>query len=277
MAFTIISGYNAAGQGDNGSAAGPSVSLSVINGAQGFVSGDLVVLVVQFKGNSTISITGGTQTWTAFTQQSNGTSSTARMFWCVWNGTDETATVGVTSGTTALTAMVFQFRPASGKTPALDVTQSAGTFTNASATVTITAPTVSANSVTLASWMSEDDNTWGTLTGSGWSKSLLFPAGAAQMRNLTGTDQSMTQAYNLSTAGGALANVAQTMGGVGSDPGIWMIAAWKETSATTNSTLTADAGSYALSGVSINLTYTQPFYPHKPYIFSQAVNRANTY
>lgn len=229
MSWTHISTGSATGQGDNGSFAGPSTP-SPSSWRTIAQTGDLVVLITHYKGNVTLSMTGGIQTWNALTQQANGTSSVARIFWCVWqaDGSD-TSQVTVTSGTLALNVIFMIFRPTSGNTVAQDGSVSTGTFTNAAATVTITGRTVAAAStVTVASWSSEDDNTWASLAGSGWTKPLIDGA-FAQQRNLQGTDISDAIAYNIQTSAGTLANVSQDMGGVGNDPGIWMTASWSET------------------------------------------------
>lgn len=230
MSWTHIRSGSGTGQGDSGSYAGPSTPTPSLwrNTAQ---AGDLVILVAHYKGNVTLSITNpGLQTWNTLSQQANGTSSVARIFWCVWvaDGSDPSQ-VTVTSGSLALNVIYMVFRPTSGNTVAQDGSVSTGTFTNASATVTITGRTTSANStVTIASWSSEDDNTWANLAGTGWTKPLLDTV-AAQLRNLQGTDISDTVAYNIQTSPATLANVSQDMGGAGADPGIWMTASWSET------------------------------------------------
>lgn len=255
MAWTFIKEVAEHAQADNGTAAGPTQP----SGGSGFVywqspapqTGDLIIMLAQYKGNATLSIINSTQSWTALTQQANGTSSVARLFWCRYDsalGADQ-GQVTVTSGTAALTPVVHVFRPtSSSNTLTLDGTPATGTFTNASATVTITGPTTTATStITFAAWCSEDDNTWGTLSGSGWSKTGL----TAQWRNLSGTDISLTAAYNIQSSATTLANVSQTQLTLGNDPGIWMVASWKETGAS--------------------------FIAAKPFIKSQAVNRANNY
>lgn len=237
MAFTLVSGTTTTSPSDNGSAGGTSASI-ILSGFGGSV-GDLIVVVAQFKGNSTLSISnnGGVLNWNSLTQVANGTSSIGRIFWAQtpsnWASASATEqyTVSVASGTTALTVSQMYFRPTvSTNIISVDVAQVASSYVAPSTpfTVSITGvTTTSSSTVTLAVWMSEDDNTWGTLAGTGWSKTGL----AAQVRNLQGTDQSLSHAYNIQTSPATLANVSQDQTANGGDPGIKFIVSWGEAAA----------------------------------------------
>jgi hypothetical protein len=89
---------------------------------------------------------------------------------------------------------------------------------NPATAATVTVPgitTTIAKNVTMAWWSSDDDNTWGSLSGTGWSKTGL----PAQIRNYQGNDQSMTSAYYIqTTTPGVTGNVSQTQATLASDP-----------------------------------------------------------
>lgn len=70
----------------------------------------------------------------------------------------------------------------------------------------------SAPTVTMAGWHSIDDNTWGTLTGTGWVVS-----GTPQYRNTSGSDQSASFANKIQTAAGATGNVGKSQLTLGAD------------------------------------------------------------
>jgi hypothetical protein len=78
----------------------------------------------------------------------------------------------------------------------------------------ITGQTTNGNNptVTLAGWMAGDDNTWGTLTGTGWEVT-----GTAQYRNTSGSDQSASFAHKIQTAAGATGDVGKSQLTLGAD------------------------------------------------------------
>jgi hypothetical protein len=83
--------------------------------------------------------------------------------------------------------------------------------------------------------MSGDDNTWGTLSGSGWSV-----AGSAQYPQHLGSQTSITAAYNVVTSPGTTNNVSQNQATLGGDAGITCILAFYERDADFTSVPTAD-------------------------------------
>lgn len=92
---------------------------------------------------------------------------------------------------------------------------------NVGASTTYTSSGVSGlpvNSFAIAMFNSSDDNTWGTLTGTGWSKTGL----TAQYRNLGGSDSSTTYAYAFFPSGGTSNSVSQTQLTLGFDAGYVM-------------------------------------------------------
>jgi hypothetical protein len=192
--------------------------------------GDLVVVYCESKQSTTWtnSTTGG-QTWTAETAFSAPSSAApfARMFWCVFNGTWGANPVFSSTSSTGTSAVMHVFRACSiNDTWSQDVAQTTGNFSAPSTpfTVTITGvTTIAPNAVVAACWTSNDDNTWGSLSGSGWNL-----AGFAQYRNLASTDMSMSMAYKIMAAAGATGNVSKNEATLGGDEGGTSIMAWKD-------------------------------------------------
>ena len=110
------------------------------------------------------------------------------------------------AGTNGLSAVMYVFRP-SNSNSLWGVNVGPTNSNSATNPYSITGVTTTAsNTVTMAFWSSGAANTWGTLTGAGWSKTGLL----TQYRNTT-TGQSHTAAYYLQTTTvGATGNVAQT-------------------------------------------------------------------
>jgi hypothetical protein len=261
MSFTLIGSSSI--PSDNGSQAGPSVSS--VTGWSGLGSGgqdgDLIVVLAQYKGSGTLSINdnvgvgGGSITYNSLTQVSNGTSNTGRIFWAQIPAsvggvfaTSNTFTVSISSGTNAISVYYFIFRPTSPTNVIdIDVSQVASSYAATSPVTIAGITTNAASTLSLAVWMSDDDNTWGTLTGTGWSKTSI----AAQIRNLQGQDMSMTAAYQIKSVAGATNDVTQTQTANGPDLGQKFILAWKEV---------------VISSI-----------PNKIYSINQSVNRASTY
>lgn len=183
------------------------------------VAGDLVVMISHsyVTGNTqTLNATGG-QTWTSETSLST-TNSTARIFWCRFNGTwGANPSVDFTTPT-ATGVVMHVFRPTTATNLwAVDVAQQTATFTAGSSPYKKTIggqTTVNNSTVSLASWFSTDDNTWGTLVGAGWVVS-----GNAQYRINSTSDNSSTYAYNIRTSQGTAANVGKNQATLGGDAG----------------------------------------------------------
>jgi hypothetical protein len=189
-------------------------------------AGDLVLMIGQARANAgalTISAPGG-QSWTSETQQ-NQSNCRLRLFWCRFNGT-WSANPSVSMGSAANNTVVMHvFRPSNTSSVwAVDVAQVSGTFTNASTTVTIPGiTTITDGALVFAAWASSDDNTWGTLTGTG----AWFTPGSAQYRNTSGADASQTHAYRVMATAGATGNVSKTQLTLGPDAGARLIIAFR--------------------------------------------------
>lgn len=182
------------------------------------LEGDLVVVYTQQRGNVawTNSTTGG-QSWTNVGNNTATANVSINTFWTRFNGTWAANPVFTNTGGTCTSAVMLVFRP-DVATNVWFTEQITTTAAAAAATITVTGITpANPNNVTIASWMSADDNTWGTLTGTNWTKGTL----SAQYRNTSGTDQSMTFAYQLQTTAAATNNVAQTQLTLGNDATTW--------------------------------------------------------
>ncbi|MGZ8523158.1 MAG: hypothetical protein ACXWV1_01960 [Chitinophagaceae bacterium] len=192
------------------------------NGAQGtatavvipppaMVAGDLVVMYAHYRGTPiTLSMlaTGG-QVWTTETAPAGGNNQTFAIFWCRFNGTwaaNPSVTVG--AGALGLSAIMYVYTPTNAAnswgihSPALNTAPGA-----AAVNVTINGfSTTTPNTVSMGFWCSPDDVTWGGALSAGWSKAGL----SAQYRNISGSDQSHTAAYNIRPTVGVVNNVTQT-------------------------------------------------------------------
>lgn len=70
-----------------------------------------------------------------------------------------------------------------------------------------------ASTVGVGGLFTDDDNTWGTLVGGGWTS-----AGTAQYRNTSGSDSSSTYAYNIRTTIGDIGSFTKNQATLGGDP-----------------------------------------------------------
>jgi hypothetical protein len=218
MAITFF-GVNS-NPADNGTSTATTVAVTP---PVSMVNGDLVLFYGYQRGTATraISATGG-QTWnTGASATGSGLTIAYAMFWCIYNGTWSADPSIVFSAGTNTNAVMLVFRPTTaGNSWALDPGCLSGNPTsNAAAAIqTIAfssfASPVNNSTVSVGSWITDDDNTWGTLSGSGWSKTGL----GAQYRNTSGNDVSSTYAYNIKTTAAAVADVSQTELTNGNDP-----------------------------------------------------------
>lgn len=241
MAITFFG--SASTPADNGT---NTASPTSVTPPGSMVEGDLVLLIAHERAGSasiTVNTTGG-QSWTALS--SIGASSlTARMFWCRFNGTwAADPSVNFSTGV-CNTLVMLVYRPTTGSNVwAVDQALVELDFVAPSSpfTVTITGQTTTQPStVTVAGWFTADDNTWGSLSGSGWAV-----AGAAQYRNTSGSDQSCTFADKIQTSAGATGNVSKNQATLGGDAGTSLIVTFYEEAPTP-----PPANSLALMGMGI--------------------------
>lgn len=216
---TVLSGLQLSAQtfigvsstpADNGAQPGPG-PVAVAPPA-GTAAGDLVIIYAHYRssfGSISLSMSAlGGQTWTNETTD-KGNSQTFNVFWCRFNGTwSGNPSVAVSSGSNALTVVMYVFRPTSA-TKFWGVHVAAANSSSSATTNTITGyATTVPNTVTMAFWCNTSSTgaTWTGLNGAGWSKTGL----SAQYRNTSGTDQSNTSAYNIQSAAAIISDVSQT-------------------------------------------------------------------
>lgn len=212
---------------DNGTNATTTITLTP---PASMVTNDLVVVTLTQRGTATFSIgIDGGQTWTSIGRNVGTANVALETYWATYNGTWAANPRFDFSAGTNTTAVMVVFRP-DDNTKVWATEQIATTNAAAAATITVTGVTPNFNSnVTVASWHTADDNTWGTLTGTGWEKTSL----SAQYRNLAGSDSSTTIAYQLQTTAAATNNVSQTQLTLGNDATAWRRITFYETDAFT--------------------------------------------
>jgi trimeric autotransporter adhesin len=196
---------------NGGSQAGPSVTVIPPLLMQ---DGDLVVVYVQYRNNAATSISignSGGQTWNSGATTVNGSNNYMAIFWCRFNGTwtvpNPSFTVG--SGTNAMTAVMYVFRPNSSASRwgvHLAQANNAGTGTTQTInSITTTLP----RTVTIGFWGNSSTNTWSTFTGTGWTRPT-FPVAANQITNSASGNLSHTAGYNIQTSPATLNSIAHT-------------------------------------------------------------------
>jgi hypothetical protein len=186
-------------------------------------TGSLVCLYAWKRNNKgTITITDAAgQTWNAIgTKIAANATLAANFFWCRWDAAADTGFTQLTFGaTTNNSYWILIFNPTTSTNSwAVDAAQT-GTFVDraAAASFSVTGWTPNnASNVNIAIWNTQDDNTWGTLTGTNWTKTGL----AAQLRNTSGNDTSASVAYQIQTSAAATNNVSQTQLTLGNDAGL---------------------------------------------------------
>lgn len=242
---------------DNGSVTTNTITVTPPGS---MVAGDLVIIYAHYDDNATLTITNpnsGGQTWNTEEAINNGTQSFA-IFWCEYNGTwSANPTVsGGSGGTDPLTAVMYVFRPSNASNAWGIHIGATNTTDNTSAYAINGVTTTVPNTVTMAFWGCSDDNTWGTLTGTGWSKTGL----SNQYRNTGGGDQSHTAAYNIQATAGTVNNVSQSASG--DDFTYKSIVSWAEFPPPANNlcagaiTLTPSATCVTTNGTLAAATYT---------------------
>lgn len=197
---------------DNGSNATTTITLTP---PASMVANDLVIVHVTQRGTATFSVgvTGG-QTWNSIARDINTANVALETYWATYNGTWAANPRFDFSAGTNTTAVMIVFRP-DDNTKIWDIDIPSSTSAQAAAaTITVTGLTPDfAPNVTLASWSTADDNTWGTLTGTGWVNTSL----SAQYRNTAGNDSSSAFAYQLQSTVGPTNNVSLTQATLGND------------------------------------------------------------
>jgi hypothetical protein len=202
---------------DGATAANATTTITITPPAS-MLAGDLVVVYLQQRGTATFSVgVNGGQSWNSIGRAAVTANIALETFWTKYNGTWDANPRFDFSAATCTSAIMLVFRPDNPSRHWL-TEQVVTTAAAAAATITVTGVTpINGNNVTIASWMTADDNTWGTLTGTNWIKTGL----SAQYRNTSGTDQSATFAYQIQATAAATNNVAQTQLTLGNDATTW--------------------------------------------------------
>lgn len=195
---------------DNGTNATSTITLAP---PASMLQGDLVVVFLQNRAFATFSVgvTGG-QTWN-FVQRFPGGAGTIGSYWATFNGTWSANPRFDFSATTNTSAYMLVFR-ANSTASVWSLEQYAQNSDTGNLTKTIIGVTPTAdNNVTVAGFLSMDDNTWGAVTGTNWTRTGL----AAQYRNLAGTDTSATFAYQIQATAAPTNNVSVAQATLGPD------------------------------------------------------------
>lgn len=203
---------------DNGSQGGPTVAVTP---PASMVAGDLAIMIASNRATTptlTVSATGG-QTWSSLTNDQDASARSSRAFWARYNGT-WSANPSVTRGdadTGNLSVYMSVFRPTSAdNTWAVDVAEVLATISSPGSPFDYSIPeitTLTNGALVFASWLVVNPHTWTLQTTPAWAN----PTGVAQIRNLTGSDTSMSFAWMVdATAGGTGAVVNRgSAGGAG--------------------------------------------------------------
>ena len=192
---------------------GNSSSPAVITPPSSMQAGDLCVIYSTLRatsGSTSMSATGG-QSWTALTQNNAASPyyNRSHIFWCRFNGSWG-ASPSVTMAASVNSVFMLVFRPNGGtsSTWLADVALANTSVAAPSSPFTFTRTGITTthnNAVAIAAFYCPAQNTWGSLSGSGWDKTSL----SAQYRNTTSGYQSTSFAYKIQASAGATGNVAQ--------------------------------------------------------------------
>lgn len=198
----------------DGSATTNTADPTAVTPPAGMKAGDLVFMIGDARiASLTLAISqAGGQTWTTHAAIS-ATTKSVRVFTCVFNGT-WSANPSVSFGSTTCNSVYMHVFRAPGTVHAWSVNQAQVASSDTTDPFSITGQTTTGSNptVTMAGWHSPDDNTWGTLTGTGWEVT-----GVPQYRNTSGSDQSASFAHKVQTAAGATGNVGKSQLTLGAD------------------------------------------------------------
>lgn len=205
---------------------GTNATLTIsITPPSSMLANDLVLVFCWMRTSSATitNTTSGGQTWNAIdpatTSSSANATLSARMFWCVFNGTWGTNPVFTYSANTNTNAVMVVFRPSiSTNTWGLDATVT-GTWTDRLATDANSdrlgfVPSANQN-VNIQAGFSDDDNTWALVSSTNWLQTGL----STQYRNTSGQDTSGAIAYQCQDTAANTNNVNVAQQSLGPDGG----------------------------------------------------------
>lgn len=251
MAITYITSTE---RPDDNQTFGGNAACSLLINAVGAATGDLVVVVAQYRGATTIEVSeAGGQSWNTLSPLIDAANlCRVQYFWCRWS--DETAN-GNNPGFFAngvagspFTCVGHIFRPTTSTNLwAVNNTLASTQYTAPSTPFTVTrtgVTTTQASAVAFASWHTADSNTWNSLSGTGWAT-----PGTAQYRNATGSLQSSTYAYKIQASTGATGDVSKNQATNGGDAGVTGIVSFYEYAPTSPISGTASGTSTVTSNM----------------------------
>jgi hypothetical protein len=210
---------------DNGSNSTTTVAVTPPASMQ---AGDLVILHAIQRGTATMSVSeAGGQAWFSRTAYASNISCVGQVFWCRFNGTwSANPSIAFTAGTNT-TVVMHVLRPSdTSKLWAIENETAGGGFGAPASpfTVSITGfTTVNPSTVAVGFWHSSDDNTWGSLSGTGW-----VVTGSAQYRNTAGSDTSGSYAHRIQSSAGATNSPSKNQLTLGGDQVGRTMVAWYE-------------------------------------------------
>jgi len=215
---------------DNGT---NTATTTAVTPPASMTTGDLVVIYAYQRGTSTtfsISATGG-QTWTSHLNHNSSTATlSGAVFYCTYNGTWGANPSVLFSAGTNTNVVMLVFRPTTS-----DVTWSpdngSGSNDNTILSFSAASPIANGNgwvpsqdnTVSINIWSTDDDNTWGTLTGAGW-----VHVNSGQFRNTSGSDVSSAYAYLLQGTAASVPSASLSQATLGNDPGIKAMLVYKQ-------------------------------------------------
>lgn len=209
---------------DTSAAVSPPVSITPVSN---MVENDLCIVHVGARASSAFdfsnSTTGG-QTWNKAGEFDSTNTAKQATFWCEFNGTWDANPAFTNNGSVAMWAEMQVFRPGTSTSSwAVDQAYAGANFSAPTTPFTVTRNGVTntqANTVTVATWQSVDDNTWGTLSGAGW-------ATYSPLYTRVGTNASHAHAYYIGGSGGT-GNVSLREATLGGDAGSTSIVSFYE-------------------------------------------------
>ena len=180
----------------------------------GMRAGDLVCMIGHQRATgATLAVSQASgQTWNSLTAI-GGTTITARVFWCVFNGTWGSDPSVDFSAAVCNSVQMLTFRPPTNHFWAINVAQVELDIAAAPHTITGQTTLRDNPTLTLAGWFTADDNQWGNIAGGTWQV-----CGDSWYINQSGSDQSSSYAYLSKIGAGATGNVTKDQTALGDDP-----------------------------------------------------------
>lgn len=180
------------------------------------VAGHFVFVWVEYRGQVTWTVSNsGGQSWSSSANQQSSTTNTARLFWCVFNGTWTASPIfTVTSGTSGCCGWMGVVSGVNTASP-WDVTPVIAAQSSSSTFVLGTWNTLTPGAWATAGVSSVDNNTWTV------DNSFVAPSGAGNIywRTQVGSDSSVALARKAMATAGAVGATTFTQSASGPDLG----------------------------------------------------------